>query len=84
MVLMILYVLQPEIKPVTHLQLEVYHRLFGDQHTICMTGQCRQSCLCIPSRKKSVGHIGRFTDMRRIDPKDVLQIVADVGKPVLH
>ncbi len=49
-----------------------------------MAGQGCQRGLRISASKEGIGHVGRLTDVGWIDPIDILQIVANVGKAMQH
>ena len=76
--------LQPEPHRSPGLQLEVVHRLVGDEHAVRVRreGRERHPARCLPRRTRR--HRGRRADRRRVDPVEILQVVAHVREPVLH
>ena len=76
--------LQAQPNQVPRLELEITHRLVRDQHSIGPGRQGAEDLRGVPAREERVGHVRGCPDGPRIDPVQVLQIVAHVGESVLH
>ena len=76
--------LEPEPDQVSRLELEVAHRLVGDQDAVRLGGQRAQDLRGVATGEERIGHVRGRSDARRVDPVEVLEIVSYVRVAVLH
>ena len=76
--------LQPQVQLISSVQLKIRDGFVGYKNTVRLIGQGFKCCRCIAVREVRISQLGCAPDGSRIDPIDILQIVPDIGEPVLH
>ena len=81
---MVAGVAQAQPQQVAELELAVVHGLGRDQDPVRASGERGKHLAGVTGGEVRVGDRGGAADPGGVDPVEILQVVADIGVPVLH